>query len=122
MGASKRVPTDLSHSWDKLFTYIQTGDLQRVLALYRLLASTIKDEAYAQKLKADILWVIKPEQAAQSYVSAAELYEQDGRLVQAHTLIKMLTVLEPEVQEYHLMCVKLQRVLDQQNKKSTTQE
>ena len=105
-GCMEQVPVDKYNiAWFRLAEYISRGEKERALGMYRLLCHSFDDPAFARQLEADILWSFNDGMAAEKYAEAAQLYQQDKRILQAAAVYENLHRLFPEVAVYteHLL-------------------
>src|SRR5437899_218534 len=71
-------------AWFKLAECVSRGEKERALGVYRLLAHSLNDSAFARQLQGDILLSFNDVAGAvEHYRTAATLYQQDERLLEA---------------------------------------
>jgi tetratricopeptide (TPR) repeat protein len=87
-------------AWFRLAEYISRGEKERALGMYRLLCHSFNDAAFARQLEADILLSFSDTAATEKYYEAAQLYQQDNRLLQAVAVYENLHKLAPESLTY----------------------
>jgi len=87
-------------AWFKLEEFVARGEKERALTIYRLLTHSINDEAVKKQLEGDILRIFNDPGAVSAYLKAAELYEQENKLIQAAELYELITVLVPDSYEH----------------------
>jgi len=92
----KQVPTDKYNiAWFKLAEYVARGEKERALGVYRLLSHSFDDVAFARQLEGDILWAFNDSAASHKYCQAAQLYQDDHRVLQAAAVYEHLITLHP---------------------------
>lgn len=97
----EQIPVDKYNiAWFRLAEYISRGEKERALGMYRLLCHSFDDAAFARQLEGDILWSFNDLQATAKYYEAAQLYQQDKRMLQAAAVYENLLRLDPGVPEY----------------------
>ncbi len=81
----KQVEADKYNiAWFKLAECISRREKERALGVYRLLSHSFENAAVVHQLEGDIMLAFNDqERAVQKYVQAAQLYEQQGQLMQA---------------------------------------
>jgi len=85
-------------AWFKLAQCIVSGQKERALGIYRLLAHSLNDKALVHQLEGDIFLSFHDnEPAAAAYLHAAKTYQQDNRLFEAALIFDHLTVLQPQL-------------------------
>ena len=72
-----------SLAWFKLADLIARGEREKALSVFRLLAHSLPDRAYALQLEGDILWYLDDTNATEKYKQAAFLYQQEKRWIEA---------------------------------------
>jgi hypothetical protein len=87
-------------AWFKLSEFIDRGEKERALGIYKLLRHTINNEAFAKQLEGDLLLFFNEESATNAYESAALLYEKDGNISHATALYEHLTTQFPHKNRY----------------------
>lgn len=70
-------------AWFKLAELIAKREREKALGIYRLLAHSLEDKAYALQIEGDILWSLEDHQAFQCYQKAAHLYGENQRWLEA---------------------------------------
>ncbi len=85
-----------SIAWFKLAEFVMRREKERALAIYRLLAHSLRDEAFAYQLEGDLLLSFGDDKALASYAKAAALYEQKEEFREAIGLYEHLSILAPE--------------------------
>lgn len=77
-------------AWFKLSHYIARKEKERSLALYRLLAHSMENSAYALQLEGDILWAFNDPQAFDRYYQAAQQYATKKQYLHAAMLYEQI--------------------------------
>lgn len=98
------VQNKRSLAWFKLTEFVVRGEKERALGIYRLLALSIDNKAFAQQLEGDLLLAFDDPVAEEKYLEAAQLYleaQQPAIAVAIYEhLINLITAL-PEAQKAH---------------------
>ena len=94
-------------AWFKLADCIARGEKERALGVYRLLSHSLDDKALACQLHGDILLSFNDDQAQEKYLQAAQLYQEDNRIVQAAAVYEHLVSMNPNAIEYKKVLVVL---------------
>ena len=68
------VQNKRSLAWFKLTEFVVRGEKERALGIYRLLALSIDNKAFAQQLEGDLLLAFDDPIAEERYLAAAQLY------------------------------------------------
>lgn len=89
MRLGKQVPV-ASVAWYKLADLIARGEREKALSVYRLLAHSFDDKAYALQLEGDVLLALADPRAKEKYFQAATLYKAEKRWVDAVALAEHL--------------------------------
>jgi tetratricopeptide (TPR) repeat protein len=94
----KHVPQDKYNvAWFTLAECVSRGEKVRALGVYRLLAHSIDDVAFARQLEGDILLALQDkDEAINKYKDAAFMYQQHGKLLEAIAIFEHLRCLEPD--------------------------
>jgi hypothetical protein len=97
----RNVPPDKYNvAWFKLAECVSRGEKERALGVYRLLAHSLNDSAFARQLQGDILFSFNDTLGAvEHYRKAAQLYQQDNRILEAAALYEHIVVLASDKQE-----------------------
>lgn len=99
----RHVPTDKhTIAWFKLAECISRGEREKAYGVYRLLAHSLADQAYAHQLEGDLLRCFDDTRAFEKYRIAAQLYYQDQRWLQAAGIaehLKAFNELTPPIRE-----------------------
>ena len=82
MRLDKQVPV-ASVAWYKLADLIARGEREKALSVYRLLAHSFDDKAYALQLEGDVLFALEDVRSKDKYFQAATLYKAEKRWVDA---------------------------------------
>lgn len=83
-------------AWFKLAEFVARKEKERALGLYRLLAHSIGNAALEAQLEGDLLLAFNDNRAHDSYLKAAELYEQEGKLTQAIAITEHASMVSSE--------------------------
>ncbi len=77
------MKTDLSEkcnvAWFKLAEFVGRKEKERALAVYRLLAYSLSNDAFTAQLEGDLLLAFEDAKAFELYDRAARLYERNGQ-------------------------------------------
>lgn len=82
-------------AWFKLAEFVARKEKERALGMYRLLAHSMTDQALAAQLQGDLLLAFNDDRALEAYLKAAELYEKEGKLVQAVAVCEHTAAMMP---------------------------
>ncbi|MBA3954177.1 hypothetical protein H0X48_02565 [Candidatus Dependentiae bacterium] len=104
-------------AWFKLAEFVARKEKERALGIYRLLTHSLHDQAVAYQLEGDLLFSFADAKALDSYTKAAELYEQQGKYIQALAIYEHFITLNPLEVSYAQKLFFLSCLLDQENKK-----
>ena len=99
-------------AWFKLSECVARGEKERALGVYKLLAHSIDDVAFAHQLEGDLLLSFKDEEAIDKYLEAAHLYKQKQRFVAAAAVYEHLIMLKPEVEDFVVGIIPLYQMLN----------
>ncbi len=94
-------------AWFRLAEFVLNGKKQQALSILRLLAYSLPDEAIAAQLEGDLLWSFADTKALDAYYRAAQLYEKQGKYMQAIALYELLLSLQPDTLEFAVKFFKL---------------
>lgn len=83
-----------SVAWFKLADLIARKEREKALNVYRLLAHSLQDRAYALQLEGDILWSLDDQGALERYKHAAYLYQKDKRWIEAIAIYEHILTIE----------------------------
>jgi tetratricopeptide (TPR) repeat protein len=107
-----QLPSDkYTIAWFKLAEFVGRGEKERALGMYRLLAHSLPDEAFAAQLEGDLLLAFQDERALDSYKRSALKYERTGRLPQAVAVQEHLASLLPQSLEVLVKIIHLYQTL-----------
>lgn len=109
----KQVVSDkYSVAWFKIADCIARGEKERALGVYRLLSHSFEDPAMACQLHADILLSFQDKKfALDKYKEAANLYQENGRILEAAAVHEHLVILEPDVIAHRMQLIELYQQL-----------
>lgn len=101
-------PDKYNVAWFKLAECVSRGEKERALGVYRLLAHSLNDSAFARQLQGDILVAFNDVSGAlEHYKIAAKLYQQDERFLEAAAIFEHLVTLVPDKKEYLITLIEL---------------
>lgn len=113
----RHVPSDKYNvAWFKLAECVSRGEKERALGVYRLLAHSFGDEAFAYQLMGDLLLSFDDAQAIIKYQEAADRYNQEERWLEAAAVYEHLLTLDPHNITYRKEVVRLYRETTLQGK------
>ncbi|MCX5922099.1 MAG: hypothetical protein NTX86_02115 [Candidatus Dependentiae bacterium] len=113
----KQVPVDKYNiAWFRLAEYVSRGEKERALGMYRLLSHSFDDLAFSCQLEGDILWAFNDSGAADKYCQAAQLYQEDKRILQAAAIYEHLIAVHPHSTLYLGCLVNLYTALQVEHK------
>lgn len=98
-------------AWFKLAEFIRRGEKERALSLYRLLTHSLADKSFLKKLEADIWFVFDVQQAQILYENAANLYKQEGNIIQALMIFEQLALQFPKNFQYQQTIIEFCKAL-----------
>lgn len=112
----RNVPPDKYNvAWFKLAECVSRGEKERALGVYRLLAHSLHDPAFARQLQGDLFLSFNDLAGAlEQYTTAAQLYKQDNRLLEVAAIYEHLVVLTDAKQAYHAVLVDIYTQLHNQ--------
>jgi tetratricopeptide (TPR) repeat protein len=116
-GPGKKSPGDkglmdtVNVAWFKLAEFVSRKEKERALGVYRLLAHSLPDDAFAAQLEGDLLMAFYDEKAIDAYKKAARLYEKKGQLDHAALLYEQMLVLKPENKEFLVQALRLYELI-----------
>lgn len=100
-------------AWFKLAECVSRGEKERALGVYRLLAHSIDDAAFAKQLEGDILLSFNERTLAeQRYRDSAHLYKESGRILEAAAIFEHLYQLDRSSDFYKSSLIELYTQLD----------
>ncbi len=92
----RHVPSDKYNvAWFKLAECVSRGEKERALGVYRLLAHSFGDEAFAYQLMGDLLLSFDDVQAIAKYQEAADRYTYEKRWLEAAAVYEHLLTFDP---------------------------
>lgn len=91
----KQIERQKSISWFKLAEFVERGEKERALGIYKLLALSIHDLAFTYQLEGDILLAFDDQQATTKYLQAAEHYIKQNNFNAAIGTLNHLAILTP---------------------------
>lgn len=111
MQIDKQTPV-ASVAWYKLADLISRGEREKALSVYRLLAHSFDDKAYALQLEGDVLFALEDPRSKEKYFQAATLYKAEKRWVDAVALGEHLLAQHPTDPSLLIFAVYCYSVLD----------
>jgi tetratricopeptide (TPR) repeat protein len=99
-------------AWFKLAELITRKEREKALSVYRLLAHSLENRAYALQLEGDILWSFDDKGASEKYKAAAFLYHKEKRFIDAIALYENLLFKDPQNSECLAYLVQCYAVID----------
>lgn len=96
-----------SIAWFKLAEFVSRGEKEKALGIYKLLALSLDDPAFINKLEGDILFAFRDFQAVDKYTKSATLYLKDGRIIEAASIFENLHILSPENEDFLIRLIDL---------------
>ncbi len=94
----KRISSDkYTVAWFKLSEVIARGEKERALGMYRLLAHSLNNSAFAKQLEGDILFFFNDNAAHDKYNEAVTLHINCGRYAQATMIYEHLLCIGAEL-------------------------
>jgi tetratricopeptide (TPR) repeat protein len=113
----RHVPSDKYNvAWFKLAECVSRGEKERALGVYRLLAHSFGDEAFAYQLMGDLLLSFDDAQAIAKYQEAADRYTQEERWLESAAVYEHLLTFDPTNVSYRKEVVRLYRQTTLQGK------
>lgn len=103
----KQTENSKSLAWFKLAEFVQRGEKERALGVYKLLALSLQDLAFACQLEGDILLAFDDQSAKAKYLQAAEIYLAQHNYLAALGTLNHLVLLEPTNSDYWHMLTEL---------------
>ena len=94
-------------AWFKLAEFVHRGEKERALGMYRLLAHSLPDEAFAAQLEGDLLLAFRDDRALDAYNRAALSYERVNKAAQAAAIYENILALMPGVLDYMVKIIQL---------------
>lgn len=113
----KQLSTDKYNvAWFKLAEFVSRGEKERALAMYRLLAHSIDDQAFTRQLEGDLLLAFNDDIAFEKYAQAVMLYAKDQRITEACSIFEHMTLLEPQSTAFLERIVELYQLLEKEER------
>src|SRR5438477_4438470 len=93
----KQMPSDQKYviAWFKIAEYVNRGEKERALGVYRLLSHSLDDGALVLQLEADILFACDDERCLQIYAKAADEYERQQKTMQKIAVCEQMLAARP---------------------------
>ncbi len=91
----KQSDSPKSLAWFKLAEFVQRGEKERALGIYKLLALSLENLAFAYQLEGDILLAFDDQDAKGKYFQAVEIYLNQHNIMAATGILNHLVLLEP---------------------------
>ncbi len=91
----KQSESHKSISWFKLAEFVERGEKERALGIYKLLALSINDIAFTYQLEGDILLAFEDQLANSKYLQAVEHYIKQNNIPAAIGTLNHLVILTP---------------------------
>ncbi len=105
-------PDKYNVAWFKLAECVSRGEKERALGVYRLLAHSLNDSAFARQLQGDILLSFHDTAGAvEHYTTAASLYQKDDRLLEAAAVYEHILILVTDKRDFLVKLVELYTLL-----------
>jgi len=90
-----------SVAWFKLAECVTRGEQERAFGVYRLLAHSFEDKAFALQLAGDLYLAFSDSASAVAkYEMAAQLYQESGRTGEAAAVYEHLYTISPAEKRY----------------------
>jgi hypothetical protein len=114
----KQFERQESVAWFKLAEFIERGEKERALGIYKLLALSINNEAFTYQLEGDILLAFEDTAAKEKYLQAAEYYLKQNNVAAAVGTLNHLVLLDPKETSNWILLTKiyLENYLDRINR------
>jgi hypothetical protein len=113
----RHVPSDKYNvAWFKLAECVSRGEKERALGVYRLLAHSFGDEAFAYQLMGDLLLSFDDVQAIVKYQEAADRYVQESRWLEAAAVYEHMLTFDPTNIAYRKELIRLYKETSLQGK------
>lgn len=113
----RHVPSDKYNvAWFKLAECVSRGEKERALGVYRLLAHSFGDEAFAYQLMGDLLLSFDDVQAIVKYQEAADRYTGEQRWLEAAAVYEHMLTFDPTNITYRKELVRLYKETSLQGK------
>jgi hypothetical protein len=101
-------------AWFKLAEYVSRKEKERALAIYKLLAHSLNDQAFAAQLEGDLLLAFADEAAFDRYGQAVRFYLSAEKSAEAAAVYEHMITLEPSTDEQFTLIVELYPLLSSQ--------
>lgn len=98
-------------AWFKLAEFVTRKEKERALSVYRLLAHSLPNEAFAAQLEGDLFHAFHDEKALGVYQKAANLYEISGQIAHAALMYEKMLMMQPDNKEYLTQALKLYEII-----------
>src|SRR5580700_10433765 len=101
------IPADKYNvAWFKLAECVSRGEKERALGVYRLLAHSFDDRAFASQLEADIFYAFDDKVMAKDrYDRAITLYKKEKRFLEAAAVGEHMHFMYPNDRSYLEMLI-----------------
>lgn len=93
----KQTTYQKSIAWFKLAEFVERGERERALGIYKLLALSINNKAFSYQLEGDILLAFEDSLAKEKYELAAKLYLEQENFTEAAGVLNHLVLLDPTI-------------------------
>jgi len=103
-------------AWFKLAEFVSRGEKERALAMYRLLAHALDDQAFIRQLEGDLLLAFHDELAFERYNQAAVLYVKQGQTAQAASVYEHMIMFDSITQEQLILLIDLYKQLSKETR------
>lgn len=90
-------------AWFKLADFVSRGEKERALMMYKLLMHSIQDEAFAHQLEGDILISFHDHRAIDRYMTAANMYKQNGYYYKAIAVCEQSTAIQEDISQLTML-------------------
>ena len=98
-------------AWFKLAEFVGRKEKERAISVYKLLAHSLPNEAFAAQLEGDLFLAFHDEKALELYQKAAILYEKSGQIAHAALMYEKMLTMQPDNKEYITQALKLYEVI-----------
>jgi tetratricopeptide (TPR) repeat protein len=103
-------------AWFKLAEFVARKEKERAISIYRLLVHSIPGDALKLQLEGDLLLSFNDLRALSCYAKAAELYERDGKYIEAIAVHEHCFALSPTNLEYAHALIRLYGAISNESK------
>lgn len=107
MAHDKATTKSKSIGWYSLAQLVSRKEKERAIGVYKLLAYSFDDKAYALQVEADLLWAFDDSRAIEVYVQAAGAYLDSNHTLAALGVYEHICLLDGQVFDYHAQAVLL---------------